>query len=114
VRLREAEPGEADELVVDLVTRSLVDRVCDAALDEAGTECLDRLCAALAAHRAAQPFGLPHAEAGSGHRNVEYLVLEDDDAECLVQRLAQRLVHDRVDEARILAQSPPVLDVRMD
>ena len=82
---------------------AVVDAVGEAALDEARPERLDRLLAALAAHRTAQPFRLPHAEPRSSHRHVEHLVLEDDDAERLPQRLPQRLVLDRVDEARVLA-----------
>src|SRR5262249_59346723 len=73
----------------------------------------DRLFAALAAHRAAQSLCLPHAELRGGHRHVEHLVLEDDDAERLSQRLAQRLVLDRVDEARVLTQPLTVVDVRV-
>ncbi len=92
----------------------LVDPVAEAALDEARPEGLDRLLAPLAAHRAAQPFGLPHAEARGRHRDVEHLVLEDDDAERFPERLAQRLVLDRVDEARVVAQPLAALDVRMD
>ena len=49
-----------------------------------------RLLAALAAHRPPQPLGLPHAEAGERHRDLEHLVLEDDDAERLPQRLGER------------------------
>ena len=43
--------------------------------------------AALAAHRAPQALRLPHAEAGQRHRDLEHLILEDDDAERLAQRL---------------------------
>ena len=100
VRLREAEAGEADELVVDHVRGRLVDAVPERARDEARPERLDRLLAALAAHRAPQPLGLPHAEPGRRHRDVEHLVLEDDDAERVRERRAQRLVLDRHDVAR--------------
>ena len=63
VRLREAEAREADELVVDRVRRRLVDAVAEAARDEARPERLDRLLAALAAHRAPQAFRLADREA---------------------------------------------------
>ena len=46
-------------------------------------------CAALAAHRAAQPLRLADGEPGERHRDLEHLVLEDDDAERLAQRLAR-------------------------
>ena len=114
MRLREAEAGEADELVVDHVRRLLVDSVAEAALDEARAERLDRLLGALAAHRAAEPFCLPHAEARGGHGDVEHLVLEDDGAEGLAERLADRLVLDRVDVARVVAEALPTLDVGVD
>ena len=68
VRLRKAEPREADELVVDHVRDLLVDAVSEAPVDEARPKRLDRLFAPLAAHRAPQPFGLPDREAGRGHR----------------------------------------------
>ena len=73
-------------------------------VDEARPVRLDRLLAALPAHRAPQPFRLADREAGRGHRDVEHLILEDDDAERVAQRLAQRLVLDRRLERRILAQ----------
>ena len=70
--------------------------------------------AALAAHRAAQPFRLSDGEAGKRHRHLEHLVLEDDDAE----RRAEWLVEQRVvcvrDEVRVLAQLLAPVDVRMD
>ena len=113
MRLREAEARETDELVVDHVRGRLGDAVVEAARDEARPVRLDRLLAALAAHRASQPFCLADREAGCGHRDVEHLVLEDDDAERVAQRLAQRLVLDRRLERRILAQPLTVLDVRM-
>ncbi len=113
VRLREPEAREADELVVDRVCRLLVDPVSVTAVDEARPERLDRLLAALAAHRAAQSFRLADREAGGRHRNVEHLVLEDDDAERVAKRLTQRLVLDRRLEARIVALRLPVLDVRV-
>ena len=83
VRLRESEAGEADELVVDAVRELLVDALAERALDEPRPQRLDRLGAALAAHRTAQPFRLADGEAGQRHRHLEHLVLEDDDAERL-------------------------------
>src|SRR5438093_11793696 len=91
----------------------LVDAVAVTAGDEPRPESLDRRLAPLAAHRAAQPFRLPHAEAGGGHRYVEHLILEDDDAERVAERLAQRLVLNRIDEARVLTEPLAVVDVRM-
>ena len=88
VRLGEAEAREADELVVDPVGGLVVDAVRERALDEPRTMALQRLQAPLAAHRAPQPLGLADGEPGQRHRHLEHLVLEDDDAE----RLAQRLV----------------------
>ena len=111
--LREAEAGEADELVVDRVRDLLGDAVPDGALDEPHPVGLERGAAALAAHRAPQALCLAHREAGERDRDVEHLILEDDDAERRAQRLAQRLVVDRVDERRILAQPLAVLDVGM-
>ena len=113
VRLREAEAGEADELVVDAVRDLLVDAVCDGTLDEPHPVGLERGAAALAAHRTPQAFCLSHREARERDRHVEHLILEDDDAERRAERLPQRLVVDRVDERGILAQPPPVLDVGM-
>ncbi len=113
MRLREAEAREADELVVDRVRRSAGDPVAETTLDESRAKRLDRLLAPLAAHRATQPFGLPHAETRGGHRDRQHLVLEHDDAERLPQRLAQRLVLHRVLERRVLPQLSPPLDVRM-
>ena len=112
MRLREAEAGEADELVVDEVGDLLVDAVANGTLDEPHPVGLERGTAALAAHRAPQALCLSHREARERDRHVEHLVLEDDDAERRAERLAQRLVVDRVDERGILAQPPPVLDVR--
>ena len=89
VRLREAEAGEADELVVDRVRDRLVDAVPERARDEALAVRLERREAPLAAHRATQPLRLADGEAGEIDRDVEHLILEDDDAERLAQRLLQ-------------------------
>ena len=89
VRLREPEAGEADELVVDAVGELLVDALAERALDEPRPERLDRLGAPLAAHRAPQPLRLADGEPGQRHRHLEHLVLEDDDAERLAQRLGE-------------------------
>ena len=68
---------------------------------------------ALAAHRAAQALRLADGEAGEMDRDVEHLVLEDDDAERLAQRLAQqRMVGGRL-VRRVLAQLLAPLDVRV-
>ncbi len=52
VRLREAEAGEADELVEDRVCCLLVDALHRRAFDEALAKRLERVVAPLAAHRA--------------------------------------------------------------
>ena len=49
------------------------------------------------------PSASPIEKPRRGHRDVEHLILEDDDAERVAQRLAQRLVLDRRLERRILA-----------
>ena len=90
MRLREAEAGERGELVVDAVRRLRVDAVPRRALDEPLAERLQRLQRALAAHRAAQPLRLADREAGERHRHLQHLVLEDDDAERLLERLLQQ------------------------
>ena len=77
-------------------------------------ERLDRLGAALAAHRAPQPLRLADGEPGQRHRHLEHLVLEDDDAERLAQRLGEQRVVDGRDEGRVFAQPLPPLDVRVD
>ena len=51
---------------------------------------LERGEAALPAHRAPQPLRLADGEAREMDRDVEHLVLEDDDAERLPQRLLQQ------------------------
>src|SRR5581483_894082 len=114
VRLREAEAGEGGQLVVGRIGELGLDAVFSRAGDEAGAIGLDRLVAALPAHRAPQPFRLADREPGERHRDLEYLVLEDDDAE----RLAQRLLEQRMvvlDLVRgVFAELLPTLDVRMD
>ena len=92
VRLREAEARERDELVVDHVCELLVDAVGERAVDEPCPVRLERCEAPLAAHRTPQPFRLADGEAREMDRDVEHLILEDDDAERLAQRLAQQLV----------------------
>ena len=81
--------------------------------DEARPPRLDRLLAALAAHRPAQALGLADREARRRHRDVEHLILEDDDAERVAQRLTERLVLDGRLERRIGTSPPAMLDVRM-
>ena len=64
VRLREAEAGEADELVVEHVSPSRSSTpLPERPSTKRAPERLDRLLAALAAHRAPQPLGLADAEA---------------------------------------------------
>src|SRR5205809_4985393 len=96
----ESEAGEPHELVVDHVRRRLADPVAEAPLDEPRPESLDRLLTALPAHRAPEPFCLADREPRGRHRDVEHLVLEDDDAERVAQALAKALVLDRRLERR--------------
>src|SRR4051812_15649700 len=104
VRLREAETREAGELVVHQVRRLRVDPVPRRAFDEAVAIGLDRLMAALAAHRPPEALGLADREARQRHRHLEHLVLEDDDAERVLEWLRKQWMVDRRDELRILAQ----------
>ena len=113
VRLGEAEAGERGQLVVDAVRRLLVDAVAGGAFDEARAEGLDRLLTPFPAHRAAQPFRLADREACERHRHLEHLILEDDDAVGLAQRLAQELVVDRRDVVGIHAEPLARVDVRV-
>src|SRR4029450_5249973 len=113
VRLREAEAGEADELVEDAVGNVRVDAVRGRARDEALAERLERVVAPFAAHRAPQPFGLADGEACEGHRHLEHLVLEDDDSEGGAERLAQELVVDRPDVGGVVAELLARVDVRV-
>src|SRR5438132_14160914 len=113
MRLRKAEAGEADELVVDEVGGLRLDSLSLRTFDEALAVGLERVVRALAAHRAAQAFRLPHAEAGERDRDLEHLVLEDDDAERRLQAVREQRMVDGRDEPRVLAQALAVLDVRM-
>ena len=81
--------------------------------DEAAAVRLERVVRALAAHRTAQSFRLPHAEARERDRDLEHLVLEDDDAERRAQAVGEQRMVDRRHERRVLAQALPVLDVRV-
>jgi hypothetical protein len=103
MRLREAEAGEADQLVVYAVGSLTVDAVRERSLHETIAICLERLLRALPAHRAAKPFRLADGEARKRLRHLEHLVLEDDDPERGAQRLLEQRVVDRRNEARIFA-----------
>ena len=94
----------------DLLVDALADRACDEALAIC-LECGER---ALAAHRAAQPFRLADGEPGEMDRDVEHLILEDDHAERLAQRLLQQRMVGRRLVRRVLAQQLAALDVRVD
>src|SRR6187551_460386 len=88
VRLRKAERGEPEQLFEDAFGDLALDVPGLGSLQEATSVSLDGVPAALAAHRPAQSLRLPHGEAGERHRHLEHLLLKDDDA----QRLAQRLL----------------------
>ena len=113
VRLREAEAGERRQLVVDEVRGLRTDPVPRGAFDEALAEGLDRLLAPLPAHRPPQPFRLADREARERHRHLEHLVLEDDDAVRVAERLAQQLVVDRRHVRGIDAKPLAGVDVRV-
>ena len=98
VRLREAEAREADERVEHPVGHLLRDASRDRPIDEARAVRLERLQAPLAAHRPPQPLCLADREPRERDRDVEHLVLEDDDPERRGERLPQRLVRDGKDE----------------
>ena len=83
VGLGEAERGEAEQLCEHLLGGRAVDAAAGGAVEEALAVGLDRFAAALAAHRAAEPLRLAHGEAGERHRDLEHLLLEEDDAERL-------------------------------
>jgi hypothetical protein len=91
VRLREAEAREGDELVVELVRlrllHSLLERAATNRSRHASSAACERL--RLIARRSPPPR---RREAGEMDGDVEHLVLEDDDAE----RLAQRLLEQRM------------------
>ena len=91
----------------------MLDALRERALDEARAERLERLRGPLAAHRAAQSFGLPRAEAGERHRHVQHLLLEDDRAVRLAERLLEQRMVVRRPERRVGAQQLAVLDVRV-
>ena len=113
VCFREAEAGEADELVEDAVRNLGIDSLLRGAGDEAPAVRLERVMASFPAHRPPQSLGFPHREPGERDRDFEHLVLEDDDAEGRAERLSQELVVDRPDVRRIRAQPLARLDVRM-
>ena len=73
------------------------------ARDEALAVAFDRLLGALAAHRAAQALRLAGGEPGEGACDLDHLVLEDDRAERLAERLAQAGVQVRDLEVGVLA-----------
>ena len=114
VRLGEAEAGEGDELVVDQVGGGLVHPARGGARLEAHPIGLERIAAALAAHRASQALRLADGEAGHRHRHVQHLILEDHDSERLAQRLGEQRVVDGSDEVRIELARLAVLDVGVD
>src|SRR5439155_24844694 len=114
VRLREAERREPVQLLEDGLCRLAFHPTADRALDEAPVEGLHRLPAALAAHRPPQALRLADREPRQRRRYAQHLLLEDDDAERLAQRLLQQRMVVRRYELRVLAQLLPVLDERMD
>ena len=113
MRLREAEARERDELVVELVRLRLLHSLLERAGDEPLAPRLERCMRALAAHRAPQPLRLADREAGEMDGHVEHLILEDDDAERLAQRLLEQRMVGRRAVVRVVAQLLPPLDVRV-
>ena len=113
VRLREPEAGEADELVEDRIGDHGVHALRFGPGHEPVTVGLERVVAPLPAHRSPQPFGFPDREARERDRDLEHLILEDDDAEGRAQRLAQELVVDGPDVGRVVAQPLARVDVRV-
>src|SRR5687767_3860700 len=87
VRLRKAEGREA----VDLPEHELGDLATHPARSGAVVETLtvrlNRVVAPASTHRAAETLGLADAETGQGDRDVEHLLLEDDRAERVLERL---------------------------
>ena len=93
VGLREAEAGEALDLVPDPFGDLLGDAVGGGAGEEAAVMLVDRLLGALAAHRPPQPLRLGGGKAGERHRHLDHLLLEDDRPQRLLQhRLQQRVL----------------------
>ena len=113
VRLREAEARERDELVVQLVRLLLRDALLPRAGDEPLAPRLERRDRALARHRAPQPFRLADREPREVDGDVEHLILEDDHAERLAQRLLEQRMVGRRAKRRVVAELLPPLDVRV-
>ena len=83
-------------------------------LDEAPVMGLDRGCRALAAHRPAQPLGLPCGEAGEGHRHLDHaphgigqtraeILLRQTDSDSLkiIVERGGEIGHGRIDRGRV-------------
>ena len=113
VRLGEAERREPQDLREHELGGLARHALPGGAGDEALPVGLDRGLAPLAAHRAPQPLGLPHAEPGQRDRDVEHLLLEDDRPERLAQRLGQQRMVDRRHVVRVVAQLLAPVDVRV-
>ena len=113
MRLREAEAREADELVEDAVRRLRVDALLAGALDEALAERLQRVVAALAAHRTAQALCLADREARRARSRPRAPGPERRRRRSRPERLSQELVVDRPLVVRVLARRCRRVDVRV-
>src|SRR5207237_8153122 len=111
---RAPEPTEGDELAEARVRLPLPPPLPARPRDDPLPPRLERRVRALAAHRPPQPLRLAHAEAGEMDGDVEHLILEDDDAERLSQRLLEQQMVGRGAIARVVAQQLPPLDVWVD
>jgi len=114
VGLREAEARKALDLGPDRFGGLSRDAALAGSVDEALVVGVDRRLGALAAHRPPQSLGLRGGEARERHRHLDYLLLEDDRPQRLLQdRLQQRMRVGHL-EARILAQGLTALNVGVD
>src|ERR1700730_12679907 len=81
MRLGEAELGESGQLGEDLLGARLWNLVDRAATEKALTDRGHQVVGAMAAHGAAKAIGLAAAEPGAVHRDLEDLLLVEDDPE---------------------------------
>ena len=103
VALGEPESGEALQLLPDLVGGGADDPVARHPCVQVLTKPAHRLLRALVGHRLTEPISLPPVEAGADPGQLHELLLEDGDAQGLLQDLLGRGVG--VDD-RLLAVAP--------